>query len=84
MKKKYDTSVSEITHKLTDTLMASLERLDNDNIMKKNGYSEIERGNAISKTSQTVVNVLKTNIKIMELADKHNKTMNEIKDELDK
>lgn len=84
MNKKHDTTISDMTHKINDALMRSLARLDSDEVMKKNGYSEIERGNAISKTSQTLVNVLKTNIRIMELADKHNKTINEIKDELDR
>lgn len=84
MTKKYDNAISEITHKLNDTLMRSLERLDDDNLMKNNAYGEIERGNAISKTSQTVINVIKTNIKIMDIAEKQNKTIDDIKNELDR
>jgi len=77
-------NISVITHKLNDTLMRSLERLDDDKNMNKRGYAEVERANAISKTSQAVINVIKTNMRIMEIADKQNKTTDEIRQELDK
>lgn len=81
---KNNNSINEITKKLNETLMRSLERLDDNTNMSKNGFAEIERSNAISKTSQAVVNVIKTNIRIMEIANKQNKNINEIKNELDK
>ena len=84
MKKKEQDNISVITHKLNDTLMRSLDRLDDDKNMNKRGYAEVERANAISKTSQAVINVIKTNMRIMELANKQNKTTDEIRQELDK
>lgn len=85
MKKKQEQdNISTITHELNETLMRSLKRLDNDKLMDKRGYAEVERSNAISKTSQAVINVIKTNMRIMELADKQNKTTDEIRQELDR
>lgn len=84
MKKKEQDNISVITHELNETLMRSLKRLDNDKLMDKRGYAEVERSNAISKTSQAVINVIKTNMRIMELADKQNKTTDEIRQELDR
>lgn len=81
---KEQDNISIITHKLNETLMRSLDRLDNNKLMDKRGYTEVERSNAISKTSQAVINVIKTNMRIMELADKQNKTTDEIRQELDK
>ena len=85
MKKKQEQdNISIITHELNETLMRSLKRLDNDKLMDKRGYAEVERSNAISKTSQAVINVIKTNMRIMDMANKQNKTTEEIRQELDR
>lgn len=85
MKKKQEQdNISIITHELNETLMRSLKRLDDNELMDKRGYAEVERSNAISKTSQAVINVIKTNMRIMDMADKQNKTTDEIRQELDR
>lgn len=81
---KEQDNISIITHKLNETLMRSLDRLDNDKLMDKRGYAEVERSNAISKTSQAVINVIKTNMRIIDMANKQNKSTDEIKRELDR
>ena len=82
--KKEENTISKITHELNDVLMRSIERLDDEELMNKKGYAEVERSNAISKASQTVVNIIKTNMRIMEMASKQNKSIDDIKKELDK
>lgn len=82
--KKEVNTISKITHELNDVLMRSIERLDDEELMNKKGYAEVERSNAISKASQTVVNIIKTNMRIMEMASKQNKSIDDIKKELDK
>lgn len=85
MKKKQEQdNISIITHELNETLMRSLKRLDDNELMDKRGYAEVERSNAISKTSQAVINVIKTNMRIMDIANKQNKTTDEIRQELDR
>lgn len=82
--KKDENNISKITHELNDVLMRSIKRLDDEELMNKKGYAEVERSNAISKASQTVVNIIKTNIRIMDMANKQNKSVDDIKKELDK
>ena len=66
---------------INDTLMRALKRLDNDELMKKNGEQEIARSNAISKTAQAVVNVVKTNLTIMQMSEHMKKKSEDIKKE---
>ena len=78
------TSIDIITEKLNDALMNSLDRLDNEEIIETNATTEIARGNAISKTSQVMLNIINTNIRIKEIANKEHKTITDVKNELDK
>ena len=66
---------------INDTLMRALKRLDDDNLMKTKGAEEIARSNAISKTAQAVVNVVKTNLTIMQVANQTKKQVDTIKQE---
>ena len=66
---------------INDTLMRALRRLDNDELMKKNGEQEIARSNAISKTAQAVINVVKTNLTIMQMSEQMKKQSEDIKKE---
>lgn len=66
---------------INDTLMRALKRLDDDELMKKNGEQEIARSNAISKTAQAVVNVVKTNLTIMQMSEHMKKKSEDIKKE---
>lgn len=66
---------------INDTLMRALRRLDDDDLMKKNGEQEIARSNAISKTAQAVVNVVKTNLTIMQMSEHMKKKSEDIKKE---
>lgn len=66
---------------INDTLMRALRRLDDDELMKKNGEQEIARSNAISKTAQAVVNVVKTNLTIMQMSEHMKKKSEDIKKE---
>ena len=66
---------------INDILMRALSRLDNDELMEKNGEQEIARSNAISKTAQAVVNVVKTNLTIMQMSEYMKKKSKDIKKE---
>ena len=66
---------------INDTLMRALKRLDDDNLMKTKGVEEIARSNAISKTAQAVVNVVKTNLTIMQVANQTKKQVDTIRQE---
>lgn len=49
--------------------------------MKKCGEQEIARSNAISKTAQAVVNIVKTNLTIMQMSEYMKKKSEDIKKE---
>ena len=66
---------------INDTLMRALKRLDDDELMKKNSEQEIARSNAISKTAQAVINVVKTNLTIMQMSEHMKKKSEDIKKE---
>ena len=66
---------------INDTLMRALKRLDDDELMKKCGEQEIARSNAISKTAQAVVNIVKTNLTIMQMSEYMKKKSEDIKKE---
>ena len=59
---------------MQDILFQTLERLNDDENIRENPDVEIKRCNAIAKVSSTVINSVKTNITIMQLADKHETT----------
>lgn len=65
---------------MQDILFQTLDRLNDDENIKENPDVEIKRCNAIAKVSSTVINSVKTNMAIMQLADKYDttaKTLNE-------
>lgn len=65
---------------MQDILFQTLNRLNDDENIKENPDVEIKRCNAIAKVSSTVINSVKTNMAIMQLADKYDttaKTLNE-------
>ena len=66
---------------INDTLKRALKRLDDDELMKRKGSEEIARSNAISKTAQAVVNVVKTNLTIMQMSEQMKKQSEDIKKE---
>ena len=66
---------------INDTLMRALKRLDDDNLMGTNGAEEISRSNAISKAAQAVVNVVKTNLTIMQMSEQMKTKSEDIKKE---
>lgn len=59
---------------MQDILFQTLERLNDDENIRENPDVEIKRCNAIAKVSSTVINSVKTNIAIMQLADKRETT----------
>ena len=68
---------------INDVLMRALRRLDDNELMKTKGNEEIARSNAISKTAQAVVNVVKTNLTIMQVAKQTKQTIDKVKTNCD-
>lgn len=68
--------------KMQDILFDTLERLNDDEAIKENADVEIKRCNAIAKVSSAVINSVKTNIAVIQLADKHETTVNSLNDTL--
>ena len=67
---------------INDILLRALDRLDNSELMDEIGELEIARSNSISKTAQTYLNVVKTKMQIMELAERTGKKMEKLEKEL--
>ena len=63
-------------------LLRALDRLDNSELMDEIGELEIARSNSISKTAQTYLNVIKTKMQIMELAERTGKKVEKLEKEL--
>lgn len=72
--KKNDEGARNKLVDIQDILFQTLERLNDDENIRENPDVEIKRCNAIAKVSSTVVNSVKANIAIMQLADKHETT----------
>lgn len=67
---------------INEILLRALDRLDNSELMDEIGELEIARSNSISKTAQTYLNVIKTKMQIMELAEKSGKKIEKLEKEL--
>lgn len=67
---------------INEILLRALDRLDNTELMEEIGELEIARSNSISKTAQTYLNVVKTKMQIMELAERTGKKMEKLEKEL--
>ena len=67
---------------MQDILFQTLDRLNDDENIKENPDVEIKRCNAIAKVSSTVINSVKTNIAIIQLADKHEQSVDSLNDTL--
>lgn len=63
---------------MQDILFKTLERLSDDKKLKENADQEIKRCNAVAKVSQTIINGVKTNINVMQMAEKREMTVDEI------
>lgn len=48
--------------RLNEILFESIERLADEKVMKNDLDNQVKRSNAISKTAQTIINNVKTNI----------------------
>lgn len=51
--------------------MRQMQRLDNDEAMKRNGSEEIARGNSISQNALTYIKTVNVGIRVIEMADKY-------------
>lgn len=67
---------------MQDILFQTLDRLNDDENIKENPDVEIKRCNAIAKVSSTVINSVKTNMAIMQLADKYDTTTESLNETL--
>ena len=69
-------------NKINDILFDELSRLNGLNYGSENFDNEIKRSNAMSKNAQTMMNVVKTNIQIIETATKTAKDVSKLHKEL--
>lgn len=66
--------------KLNDILYSTLERLDNESNTEDALREEIQRSTAIQKTSQTLLNSVKTNLDIIRTSEKSLISISELND----
>jgi hypothetical protein len=59
-------------------VLDELERLNNDVLMKETGQEEIQRGNVISKITKSYVQLINTNLKVLEYVDSREKQIEEV------
>lgn len=67
---------------MQDILFETLGRLNDDETIKENPSVEIARCNAIAKVSSNVINSVKTNLAIIQLADKHDTSIEALNETL--
>ena len=63
-------------------LMNQMKRLDDNKIMKQEGDKEIRRGNALSNNACTYIKSVNTGIRIIDMAAKTEKNINDLEKEL--
>ena len=67
---------------IQEMLMREMKRLDDNELMKKDGANEIARSNALSNQATTYLKSVNLSIKIMEVADKNQQTRETVQKEL--
>lgn len=60
---------------IQETLMRDIARLDDDDLMERQGQIEIARSNALSKTASTYIQSVGLVLKINEAKDKSKKAL---------
>lgn len=65
-----------------EMLMRQMKRLDDNNIMKKDGDSEIKRSNALTNNATTYIKAINTSLRIIESANKNQQTTNSLMETL--
>lgn len=61
-----------------EMLMRQMERLDDNELMKKSGIEEIARSNAMSNNATTYIKAINTTLRVMETANKNEQTANSL------
>lgn len=69
-------------NKIKDILLKQLERLDNQEIMEKEGKYEIKRSGAITSNAITFVKTTDLELKILNTANKYNIKAEQLQDYL--
>ena len=67
---------------IQEMLMREMKRLDDNELMKKDGANEIARSNALSHQATTYLKSVNLSIRIMEVADKNQQTRETVQKEL--
>ena len=65
-----------------EVVFRQLKRLDDDELMEKNGTKEIARSNVISNNAQTFIKGVYLNLKIMEYAKRSERKVKSLMKEL--
>ena len=69
-------------NKIQDIMLRQLERLDNQDVMEKEGKEELKRSSAITSTATAFVKTTYLQLKILTSANKNAVDVNELNDYL--
>lgn len=64
--------------KIQKILLNQMERLDDNDIMKEHGRTEIMRSGAISQSSISFIKSIQTQLRILEMSGKYNVEVNDM------
>lgn len=69
-------------HTIQETILRGLARLDDNELMKSNGASEVARSNAISQSATAYLKTVNIAIRVKEIASKQNIAEETLKKEM--